>query len=278
MPRQHLLTAMTKSHDLFRFIATSVDPYRQQECLFSTLTAFWASSVLAYIERMKKLQPQDMAVILPVILQSIKSEDRDLRLGSYIVLSHLAARTDLSQETASLLAETMLVALRSLTDLDEIEAALTTLAILCEHQDETLPAFSQKAASLSRRVSSVLVGLAERVNIAAFLRALLPAVIQVAQNEPQFAEQLREILASPACPEQITQVAMHTILDSGATSGAIPSSIAQIVESVEQRLPDNVSLLSFASNQTDMRLVKALQTVSGHPLHRCPILGLTDDH
>lgn len=262
MPRHHLLTALSKSHDLFRFVANAVEPYRIQGCLYSTLTAFWAGSLLAYIEKTKSLQPQDMSILLPVIMQGIKSDNRDLRLGSYIILSHLTARTELSQETASLLAETLLLAVQTTSDMEEQEAALTTLAIVCGHQDPALAPFSAKAAVLPYPALSMLVSLAQKSNITALLRPLFATLLKVAQEQPALADQLHDILAPPSCPLQITEVATRIILESGAAQKAIPSAFEKLLVSIEQRLPEDVSLLSFANGAQHGRLVHLLEKVS----------------
>lgn len=261
MPRHHLLTAMSKSHDLFLFVATTVEPYRVQECLYSTLTAFWAGSILAYIEKIKALQPQDMTVLLPVIMQGIKSDNRDLRLGNYIILSHMATRTNLSQETASLLAETILASIRTLSDSEDQEAALTTLAILCSHQDPPLPPFSPKVAAIPLGSLHLLVNIAEKSDITALLQPLLSTILQIAQDQPTLSEQLYQLVAPPSCPMQVTQVVARIILDIGMTKKAIPSTYAKFLSAIEQRLPEGVSLLSFASDPQNSRLVHLLHKV-----------------
>lgn len=262
MPRHHLLTAMSKSHELFRFVATAVDLYRVQNCLYSTLTAFWAGSVLAYFERVKNIKPQDMAVLLPTIVSGIKASDRDLRLGSYIVLSHLAARADLSQETATLLAETMLVKMKEIHDVEEVEAALTTLSIVCERQGSPLASFSRKAGELSIQALTILARMAQKNDILALLEPLLPAVLDAAIEQEQLAAELHNILAAPSCPEQVTQVAVRCILASnGKQAGILPGRI-KMLEAIEQRLPQDISLLSYAADPQDSKTVRLVAGVS----------------
>lgn len=252
---------MAKSHDLFRFVANAIEPYHSQDCLFSTLTAFWAGSLLAYIEKMNVLQPQDMAILLPVIMQGIKSDNRDLRMGSYIILSHLATRTDLSQESASLFAETILVSFRRFPDFEDQEAALTTLAILCAQQDPPLPPFSAKAAAMPLSSFRLLADMAQKSDISALLQPLLSTFLKIAEDQPVLANQLYEIMAPPTCPVQITQVAIRIILDLAAARKTIPGSFTHLLSAVEQRLPGEVSLLSFASDPSNGRIVHLLQKV-----------------
>lgn len=253
---------MSKSHDLFRFVATSVEPYRNQACLYSTLTAFWAGSILAYFERVKQVQPQDMAVLLPVIVAGIRSDDRDLRLGSYIILSHLATRAELSQETATLLSETMLISLKGLPDTEETEAALTTLAIVSEHQTASMPTFSAKVAQLPLHVLDSLVHLAQKSNITALLKPLLPPVLAAANKQAPLARHLLDILAAPACPEQVTQVAVRYLLETSKGEAQPSPDYLKMLNSVEQRLPEGVSLLSYAASSKDAKILRLVNTVS----------------
>lgn len=277
MPRHHLLTAMSKSPELFRFVGTAVEPYRMDGCLYSTLIAFWTGSVLAYMEKVKNLQPQDMSIILPVIVHGIKSDNQDLRLGNYIILSHLVVRTELSQETAMLLAESTLSSIKASSESDEQEAALTTLAILCGHQDPPLPPFSAKAALLPTPVFHVLLSLAQRSNVTALLQSLLPTLLGIAQQQHIVADLLHNLLAPPTCPLQVTQVAARIILDSCTVQGTIPSGFLKLLEAIEQRLPEKTSLLSFASQPRDSRLTQLLEEVSHSLAARLERLWLTSN-
>lgn len=239
---------MVKSHEFFVFFTRTAELYNADDCLYATLNAFWVGTIIAYLARLKTVQPQDTAILLPAILKSLKAENRDLRIGASIVLSHLSSKTELATDATILLVAALLDNCESgMADEDEIMAALTTAIILTNSHTSTLPPIPVRSAALSAEVYRCIALLAGTTDMRAFLSSLMSAAVHVIVEEKSQAEQFYDLLSAPTCPQQITEAAVQALLAISPAKGRVPDAVFKILQAVDQRLPSHKDLSSLAA-------------------------------
>lgn len=86
-----------------------------------------------------------MAVLLPVLVEGVKSTNADLQLGSMILLTRLAGKAQLSNEAMDLVLGAIVPRRKNVEEGETVEAMLSTIIIICESQRTALPEFPKKA-------------------------------------------------------------------------------------------------------------------------------------
>ena len=145
---------MVKSHNLFLWIANLLKPYIAEGSLHAALVSFWTASLVGYIDRLSAMNENQMLVLLPVIVDGLKTaSSNDVRMGACLILSRMAPKVELSNEAMDVLINA-LVSRRGASAVEYteegdagIEALVTTLVILCESQRSTLERLPKKALS-----------------------------------------------------------------------------------------------------------------------------------
>lgn len=240
MPRAHLITAVTKSNDLLQFIANFVEPYAFEGFLYPTLTAFWTGTLIGYLERVKTLQENEMAALLPALVKGLRGRDTDLYLGSVITLTRFAAKAELNAEAIELLLNAVLVKRDAVDEPDIQEAMATALVILCESQRVQLQILPKKAILRVLESPPLVDNLA---NICAshsarnFLSPFLTTLVHRAINKDERANEVLIKLVSPAsCALQITEIALDQIIGALCSrAGPETGGLLQAANAISQR-------------------------------------------
>ena len=271
LPRHHLITALAKSHDLFLFVATMLKPYLQDACLHNALVAFWTGTLIGYLDRQQHLQESEMSVLLPVIIEGVKSTNHELHLGSLVVLSRLAIKVDLSNDAVEVLISSVLSRRSADEGGETLEAIISTLIVLCESQTFVLPSLPLKAMSHLLRMTSAIdtiLALVASYSATKFLKPFFTTLVQTASSDNNRWDILFDMLAPQSCHAQMTAVALPILLSDGLAVETRPNELVKVLNAIFQHASDQYySACQTLSQQLESdgktRLNKLMASVSG---------------
>ena len=216
-----------------------------------------------------------MTVLLPVVVEGLKSTNHDVQLGSLIIVSRLAAKVEMTNEAMQLLIDSILS--RRVTDQedDTLEAMLTTLIIICESQGNILPFLPKKSLSRLLRHPAALdtiLSLVARYAATHFLKPMLATIVDACSNSKEYADIMFTLLAPVTCPRQVTSVALPLLLEASLATETFPDPQVRVLQAISQHASEEYSkacdILSRQGNlagKANIQKLKAyISGVRGH--------------
>ncbi|ORZ35313.1 armadillo-type protein [Catenaria anguillulae PL171] len=132
MDRHFLMRRLFADQSLVSFACETILERVKAKLPFNTAFTFYTTTLITYVTKANEITPEIATVLMPFILDGVKSANREWRLSNYLVLCQLAARTSLSDlSLTSLLTSIVHTAA---TDSGASSQALLTLVCLAQSQ------------------------------------------------------------------------------------------------------------------------------------------------
>lgn len=208
LPKNTLLNCCAKDIGLIKLICANLDKatkiHSEKPSVLNVFIAFFTSTIIGMVERSNGVSEEQLAILLPSILNGLVSKFPDLVAGCYMIVAQLNRKANLSPRVAEdLLVSTIKVFLKKkvcsfclLIDNFSLQGmtpslaleAVTLLIVLCDRQEKHTFAVSQiqksfKSLLLSKELLPSIGTLASCYQVSSFISALIQGfVLELGQS------------------------------------------------------------------------------------------------
>ncbi|KXN83997.1 U3 small nucleolar RNA-associated protein 10 [Leucoagaricus sp. SymC.cos] len=240
VPRVSLVTEMLRNTDVARFITSLLPSALKENRSHRVLLAFNAATLHEFIFRSKALSEGTMAYLLPALLEPLeKKRDalRDAVLGSFILLSALSQKCELSASALKVIIGSM----ASCTSVIATKQFISATIAVCEPQTEldSLSSSTIKTIFQLPDIKEELKATIGWVGSEKLVRPLVTALVSRLSDD-NASVLLESIISMPAVPSPVTEHAT-TLLVRGALSDETPETATaarSLLSVIQQRHPD----------------------------------------
>ena len=173
-----LVQRCIKDRGLLEFVCSMVQTFAQTPHAppFKTLFSFYASVVLRIVQAMPTLNLEFSMVMLPYLLDGLKAKaSPDFQLSTYMILSQISSRAELSQDAVS----SLTIAMVQHYSKPHATQMLLCMVYLAQSQQsfQELPKKALKPLLKIPDLGASLIDISQKYNAERFLRAFLLKLI-----------------------------------------------------------------------------------------------------
>lgn len=274
---------MSKSPDLLRFVAGCLKHALSEIDAYSALLNFWTASLSGYLDGTANVDETSMAILLPAVVDAVRSRDGDVMLAGLVVLGRMAAKIRLNTETLELLTSSILSRRLAEQSAAVIEAAFTALIVLTETQQDENFKFPVKVVlniAHSQHLQDTLVSSARTYNVARLVKPMMKSMATLIATNETAAGFAYDLLAPVDCPVQITTAALPALISTLITDDMSTQAALRILYAISQREPDlyyATCTSAAAGEELSQSDVQALQSAVARVSSQVPMRAMRTD-
>lgn len=176
LPKNTLLNCCAKDSGLIQLICANLDKavkvHSEKPSVLNVFIAFFTSTAIGMIERSNGISEEQLAVILPSLLNGLVSKFPDLVAGCYMIVAQLNRKANLSRRVAEDLVTSIIKVILKTTNMRTVFClliknllsqgmtpsltleAVTLLIVLCDRQEKHSFAVAQMRKSIKYVLSN----------------------------------------------------------------------------------------------------------------------------
>ncbi|KAF9451337.1 hypothetical protein P691DRAFT_663457 [Macrolepiota fuliginosa MF-IS2] len=260
LPRVSLVTEMLRNTDVARFVASLLPSALREDRLHRVLLVFNAATMHEFISRSKVLNEGTMAYVLPAVLEPLEKRrdaSRDAILGSFILLSVLVRKCELSSSALKVIIGSMTACAELVATKQFISAAVA----VCEPQTEleALSGSTIKALLKIPDIEEELQSASGWVGSEKFIRPMLPVLIS-RLPDGHASVLLESIVSTPAISSSVVGRSASLLIKEALSQENPDGATAarSLLSTIQQRHPDAFQRAALAEQEEDEELKEAI--------------------
>ncbi|KAF9583012.1 HEAT repeat-containing protein 1, partial [Lunasporangiospora selenospora] len=243
LDRVYLVQNMLKDRSIVTFVCDIMLQAAINHRVFKTLASFYTSVLMQYTASLPVVSDDILTVLMPFVMEGLKSKQPEYQLSTYMVVSQLCERSTLSPEVLSSL-------ITAITSKYTNPRHMAFCVIQVYQSQETLEEFPERAFKNITRVQSIetiILSILQEYRVHRFLRAFLLALAKDAAKGKS-SHILCTILRGDQVPSSIvvdicSEIADQYLEQQAADSTApISKSSKQVLQVLQERYSEDLDM------------------------------------
>ncbi|KAL7753609.1 snoRNA-binding rRNA-processing protein utp10 [Sorochytrium milnesiophthora] len=223
MERAYFVRRLYADRSLLNFVCTMVSDNVEQQVIFSTEFTFYAATVVTYLNSTTRVPDDTINVLLPFLLNGIRSPVHDWRLCNWMVLGQIAMRVALK---AKALADIVDILAHNVDGEQcparELALLLLSLSVSQESWPKTMPQSATRRVLASVEMNAALAELSQSYACDALVTSYVRgAVALMAADKSQQVQYGQSLVAFLRLPMLKLSPATYKAVAAAVVSGAL---------------------------------------------------------